>query len=143
MTTYAPYRGPNRRRSRPSPLVVGLAVLAVAAVAFVTLCPIGLRPHLTAANAERFDAYLVLGVLVGLAAGRRGLTAAAFVVSLAIALEAAQVLAPGRHAAVSDAFVKALGGVFGVAAVQISYSLRRLLARVGDFSLTPTSGRRA
>ncbi|HEY8002901.1 MAG TPA: hypothetical protein VIE16_01670 [Phenylobacterium sp.] len=119
------HAGSERRVAPPSPRWIGLAALALAGVAFVTLCPIGLRPHLAGADKERFAAFLVLGALFGRAAGRRGLAATAAVVLLAFALELAQGLAPGRHAASSDALVKALGGVTGVAAAQLWFPLRR------------------
>jgi len=123
----------ERRVARPSPRWVGLAALGVAAIAFVTLCPIGLRPHLASGDQERFAAFLALGALAGRAAGRRGLAATAAVVLLAFGLELAQGLAPGRHAGLSDALVKALGGVVGVAAAQLAYPLRRALARAAGW----------
>jgi len=127
MAIDAAHAGPERRVARPSPSRIGLAALAVAAIAFVTLCPIGLRPHLASGDEERFAAFLALGVLAGRAAGRRGLVATAAVVLLAFGLEGAQGLAPGRHAALSDALVKALGGVVGAAAAQLAYPLMRRL----------------
>jgi len=123
------YAGPERRLARPSAGWIGLAALGLAAVGFVTLCPIGLRPHLAGGDQERFWAFLLLGGLVGRAAGRHGLGATAAVVLLAFGLEFAQELAPGRHAALSDALVKALGGAVGVAAAQLSFPLTRWLGR--------------
>jgi hypothetical protein len=119
---------PERRRAKPSVLLIALAILSAAAIAFVTLCPIGLRPHFGSANNERFTAFFALGALVALAAQRRSLGALALVVFLAFGLEAAQSLVPGRHGMLSDAIVKALGGVLGCAAAQLSFPLRRLLA---------------
>ena len=118
---------PERRRARPSPRVIALALLGVAGVVFVTVCPIGLRPHFADANAERFAAYLAVGVLVARARGRSWGSAAAVVVALAFGLEAAQALAPGRHAMAGDAIVKAMGGLCGVAAVEASFAVRRLV----------------
>ncbi len=129
MTMSRSYRGPNRRVGSVSPLVVALAALGVASITFVTLCPIGLRPHLASANEERFGAYFVLGVLIALTSPRRWLRAIAIVASLACVLEAGQLLVPGRDAALSDAVIKALGGVVGAVAVQFIFPLRRLLAR--------------
>jgi hypothetical protein len=117
---------PERRRAKPSVLLIALAMLGAAITGFVTLCPIALRPHLWSANHERFAAYFTLGVLVALAAQRRWLGALALVVVLAFGLEAAQRLVPGRHAMLSDATVKALGGVLGCAVVQVGFPLRRL-----------------
>jgi VanZ family protein len=55
--------------------------------------------------------------------------------ALAFGLEAAQQFAPGRHAHLADAMVKAFGGVTGVAGYQLMFPLRRLILRlsiVGD-----------
>ena len=120
---------PERRRARPSAPLIALAILGVGVIGFVTLCPIQLRPHLWSANHERFAAYFVLGALIALAAQRRWLGALALVILLAFGLEAAQRLVPGRHAVLSDATVKALGGVLGCAVAQLSFPIRRLLAR--------------
>jgi hypothetical protein len=138
MSTAASYARSERRRARPSPRLVSLAATVVAAIAFVTLCPIALRPHLGSANAERFAAYALLGCVVGLSSGRRWLHATALVVLAAFALEAAQGLAPGRHAALSDAMVKALGGVLGSGLAQFAYPLRRLAGRLSDSLASPT-----
>jgi hypothetical protein len=121
---------PERRLARPSPLVVGLALAAVAGVAFVTLCPIGLRPRLASPTEERLAAYFVLGLLVALAAGRRWLGATAVVLILAFGLEAAQALVPTRDPAMADALVKAAGGILGSAAAQLVFPIRRLIARL-------------
>ena len=111
-------------------MVVGLAVLGAAAIAFVTFCPIGLRPHLASPDAERFAAFLVLGGLIALAAGRRWARATALVVFLAFGFEAGQLLVPGRDAMASDAIIKAMGGVSGCAAAQAFFALRRLSVRL-------------
>jgi len=137
MAPPASHARPERRLARPSPLVVGLALAGAAGIAFVTLCPIGLRPHLGSATQERFGAYFVLGVLVALAAGRRWLGATAVVLLLAFGLEAAQALAPGRDPAMSDALVKALGGVLGAAVAQLVFPIRRLIARTPRLAALP------
>ncbi len=118
---------PERRQAKPSVLLIALAILGAEITGFVTLCPIALRPHLWSANHERFAAYFILGVLVARAGQRRWLSALALIVLLAFGLEAAQRLVPGRHAMLSDATVKALGGVLGCAAAQVGFPLRRLL----------------
>ncbi len=120
---------PERRRAKPSVLLIALAILSAEVIGLATLCPISLRPHLWSANHERFVAYFGLGALIALAAQRRWLGALALTVFLAFGLEAAQRLVPGRHAMLSDATVKALGGVLGCAAAQLAFPLRRLLAR--------------
>lgn len=137
MTIAFRYAGPDRRRARPSPLMIGLALVAVAAIVAVTLCPIGLRPHAAPANIERFGAFAVTGALVSLARGRGRLSALAIVIALALGLEAAQGLAPGRHAAAADALIKALGGVAGCFVGQLAFPVRRLLSRLGERSAAP------
>jgi hypothetical protein len=130
MTSTATYAGRDRRRAKPSKAAIAAAALGVAGVAFVTLCPIWLRPHLAGANLERLAAFGVLGMLVSRAAGRRALVATAAVIILAFGLEAAQRFAPGRHAHLADAVVKAFGGVSGVAGHQLMFALRRLIVRL-------------
>ena len=137
MASVATYARPERRLARPSPAAIALAVLALHAIAFATLCPIGLRPHLADANAERFFAYVALGALAARAGGRRALAVTALVVLAAVALEGAQALIPGRHATAPDAMVKALGGVMGCAAVQMRFPLRRLVARATALAARP------
>jgi hypothetical protein len=130
MARAASRAGSERRLAKPSPLVVSLALAGAGGIAFVTLCPIGLRPHLGSATEERFAAFFVLGVLVALAAGRRWLGATAVVVVLAFGLEAAQGLAPSRDPALADALVKAFGGVLGASVAQLVFPIRRLIAHV-------------
>lgn len=141
MTSASDYAGPDRRRAKPSPLLIGLAALGIAAIAFVTLCPPDLRPRLASANEERFAAYFVLGILLALASGRRRLAATAIVLLLAFGLEAAQHLAPGRHAMAADALIKALGGVVGVVVGQLAFPARRLAARLAGRPATAAPGR--
>ena len=129
MTAATLFARPERRRARPSRAVIAAALVGAAGIAFVTLCPIGLRPHLASANFERLVAYALLGVLISRATGRRGLGATVLVMGLALGLEAAQRLAPGRHAHLADAIVKACGGVSGVAGHRLMFPLRRALVR--------------
>ena len=130
MARTAAYFGPNRRIARPSPLVVGLAVLAIAGIAFATLCPIRLRPRMADPDAERFAAFFALGALIALASGRRWIGATLAVMLLAFGFEAAQIAAPGRDPMLSDAIIKAMGGVCGSAAAQAAFAVRRLAVRV-------------
>ena len=129
MSTTLAYAGPERRRARPSPVVVSLAVTTFAGIVFATLCPIGLRPHLGSADVERFGAWFALGTLVQLAAGRRATSAMVVVALAAIGLEYAQYLAPTRHAQLSDAMIKMLGGVCGGVAGQLMFPVKRWLAQ--------------
>jgi hypothetical protein len=130
MTNAAAYAGRNRRRARPSKAVIATAGVGMAAVAFVTLCPIGLRPHFMGATLERLAAYLAVGLLISRAAGRRAVAATVVVIVLAFGLEVAQLAAAGRHARMAEAVGKALGGVTGVAAYQLMFPLRRLIVRL-------------
>ena len=107
-----------------------LAVLAVGGIAFASLCPIALRPRMADPDAERFAAFFVLGGLIALASGRRWIGATAAVMLLAFGFEAAQLAAPGRDPMLSDAIIKAMGGVCGSAAAQAVFAVRRLAARL-------------
>lgn len=61
------------------------AWVVFAGIAFVTLSPIGLRPHIAAPNLERFAAFAMLGLLFGMAyPGRRALFATLSASDLAI-----------------------------------------------------------
>ena len=130
----------ERRLARPSPVVVLAAFGGLAGIIFATLCPIGMRPHFASPNVERFGAYFVLGVILSFAFPRRRLSVITGVLALACALEAAQLLIPGRDGRVIDAAVKALGGIFGASTGYGVYPLRRLiksLRTVGSASVTP------
>ncbi len=124
------YTGRNRRISKPSPALIALALLGVAGIAYATLCPIGMRPHLASADEERFGAYFVLGIALAFAAPRRWIATGTFVVVLALGLEAAQLLIPGRDAVLHDAIVKAAGGVLGSAIGHSVFAIRRTFARM-------------
>ena len=123
------YSGPERRIAKPSPALVCLVALGVGAIVFVTLCPIGLRPHFASADLERFGAYFGLGLLVSQAAPRRSGVVLALLVLLALGLEAAQTLIPGRDGRFVDACVKVTGGVVGAQVGFVSYATRRWLQR--------------
>ena len=124
------YAGPERRIAKPSLMLIGLSAAAVCGIAYATLCPIGMRPHLASADEERFGAYFVMGALVAMAAPRRWLSITLFVAAVAAGLEAGQLLIPGRDARVGDALVKMAGGVLGAQAVFCSFAVRRFTARM-------------
>lgn len=93
--------------------VAAWAILAF--IIFVTLSPIGLRPHFEDVSVERFGAFSFVGLLFGLAYPKRLWLVLSLVVGTAFSLEALQHLTPDRHGHVSDAVVKFVGGVVGVA----------------------------
>jgi hypothetical protein len=121
--------GRERRIAKPSRALLCLVALGVAAIAFVTLCPIDLRPHVASADEERFGAYFVLGLVFSQAAPRQSGAVLSFLVLLALGLEAAQSLIPGRDARFADACIKATGGVLGAQFGFVSYAVRRWLQR--------------
>ena len=108
------YAGPERRRRwRSWPWLAVACALAVV-IAFATLCPLQWRPHLTEnPDQERFLAFLALGFAAKLAFPRKHLVTVGAVVALAVGLEMAQGLVPGRYSRLWDAAVKALGAVTG------------------------------
>ncbi len=96
------------------------AWLALAAIVFVTLSPLGLRPETgEPPQLERFAAFLVLGGLFAAAYPRRWPVVMIALVVLAGVLEASQALAPTRHAHVRDAMAKAFGAFVGASGVGI------------------------
>lgn len=91
------------------------AWLALAAIIFVTVSPIGLRPRdLVSTNFDRAAAYAVLSALFVFAYPRHRWTVAALVVLAAGGVELLQFLSPMRHPQLMDAAVKAAGGVAGL-----------------------------
>lgn len=112
------------RADRRSPRqALPLAVLLTLGVAYATLCPQDMRPQLGDPQLERFGAYFVVAAAFGCAYPRRPVVVALAMLGLAVGLEAAQALAPGRDPGVTDAVAKALGGVVGVCAAQLVASL--------------------
>ncbi len=98
----------------------------VAIIVFATISPLNDRPHLTQnADIERFAAYGLAGLLLGVSYPRRFLWTVLFLVSLAFILEGLQLLTPDRHAHVSDMSVKAVGGLAGVFVAGLILRLRR------------------
>lgn len=110
-------------------IVIGWS--AVLAIIFVTLAPIGDRPHLSHAgpDLERFVAFLLLSSVLSVAyPKRRGLILAATIL-LAIGLEAGQLLQPTRHGKPHDAVIKILGAMTGVALTALVERFGRKLRR--------------
>jgi hypothetical protein len=124
------YTGRERRKAKASWVAITLAAAAVAAIAFATLCPIGMRPHLGPPDQERFGAYFVLGLILSQAAPRRSWLVLTGVVLLALGLEAAQLIVPTRDGRFSDACVKATGGVLGAQTGFLRWAIGRWLKRV-------------
>ena len=96
------------------------------AIVVVTLGPIGVRPETALpANAERFVAYAVLGLLFGLAYPRHRLPVVIILAATAGILEAGQGLELTRHATLMGFVWKAAGALAGVAASFIVMQTRR------------------
>jgi len=93
------------------------AGICLAAIAFVTLGPLELRPESgMPPHLERFIAYAIAGTLFAVAYPRYILFAAAIVLGAAVLFEVLQLLAPSRHGTVADAVVKVAGGLVGLCA---------------------------
>jgi VanZ family protein len=106
-----------------------LAWLALLAIVVVTLTPIGLRPHVMPAIAERSLAFAVAGFLFALAYPRRIWVTLVAVLGGAVVLEVLQVLTPTRHGQLLDAASKVLGGCIGIAAGLVLLWLWSRIAR--------------
>lgn len=96
-------------------LVRVLAWVSLLFIAYATLVPIGLRPHLSSdPQVEHVAAFEVVGFLFGVAYPRHMLLVAAVVFCSAIALEALQLVDPGRHGRWWDVTLKLAGGAIGL-----------------------------
>lgn len=95
----------------------------LAALAFVTLSPIGIRPEVGPANMERAFAYAAFGILAALAYPRRRLVILTTVIVTAGLLELAQELSASRHARFEDFLVKAGSGIVGWFAASVLAAL--------------------
>ena len=91
------------------------AWLLLAAVAFVTLAPIGWRPETgLSANIERFAAFALIGLAFGLAYPRRLWLVALTVLGAAMSFEVMQFLVQSRHPGLRDVVAKLAGGASGI-----------------------------
>lgn len=92
------------------------AWLALAAIVFVTVSPIGLRPHdVLPVDTDRALAFCLLAALFVLAYPRHWLLVGLAVAVAAMGIEWLQELSPTRHARLDDALVKACGALLGIA----------------------------
>jgi hypothetical protein len=97
-----------------------LAWLLLAAVAFVTLAPIGFRPTSGfSPNIERFVTFGAVGFAFALAYPRHIWLIVALVLGAAIAFEVLQLLVQSRHGRLHDLAVKLVGGTLGITAGMI------------------------
>ncbi|MET0258125.1 MAG: hypothetical protein ABW179_06040 [Methylobacterium sp.] len=102
-----------------------LAWTLVAALVFVTLAPIGLRPVVTSdADVERALAYALLGGLLALAYPRHWVLALGAGIGIAAGLEFGQVFTASRHGRVADFLVKASAAGGGVLAAHVLLAIR-------------------
>lgn len=100
-----------------SSLARGLAWILLIAIIFVTISPIGLRPHtLTTVNFDRGAAFAVVAMLFVLAYPGRWKRIGLFLITGAALFEIMQIVSPTRHAHLEDALMKSLGVVLGTSA---------------------------
>jgi hypothetical protein len=95
-------------------------------VIVVTWGPQEVRPSIGHPQVERFGAYFLTAAVFVAAYPRRALAIAMASVVFAFALEFGQFFAPGRDPRFTDAVVKALGGLCGVAAAYFGLRAGRL-----------------
>jgi VanZ family protein len=95
---------------------------SLAFIAYATLSPLDERPEISTygflslfSHFDQYIAYAVVGSLFGFAYPRQIFLVFILVLGSAILLELAQMLTPDRHARISDAVRKIIGGVFGLA----------------------------
>ena len=94
--------------------------LLLAAIIFVTVSPIGMRPRLGfGPDFDRFAGFLAAGLFLGFGYRRRWLWIVGLMAIAAFGIETLQWLTPDRHARFWDAAVKAGGGILGVVAAHM------------------------
>ena len=109
----------------PKQLFATVAWLMAAFIAYATLSPVGLRPHITNPDLERFAAFAVLGFLFAISYPGRFIPVLAIVIGAAVLLEVLQLFTPDRDGEFVNLAVKAAGSIAGVSGARfISYSAR-------------------
>lgn len=107
-----------------------LAWLLLAAIAFVTLSPLELRPNSgLSPNYERLAAFAAVGCAFALAYPRHLWLVLCLVLGAALCLEALQFLAGSRHPRFVDLAAKLIGGSIGVGGGAIIHTAWHMLAR--------------
>lgn len=98
--------------------------LAVVVLSFV---PPGLRPDTGAPHfLEHFAIYAILGAAFAIGYNRKQRLLAILFAVFAGSIEAAQLIAPGRHARLGDFVVDALGAYVGLLAVVLTVRMRAI-----------------
>lgn len=124
---------------------------AFAAIVFVTVSPIEMRPgDMFSVDVDRALAFGLLSSMFMVAYPRQSLLVGGFIVLSAGGSELLQALSPTRHARIDDAVVKTVGAVGGMA-VALSYNALRVLRHArrdlkrasSGVAATPTAGQDA
>ncbi|GGE17945.1 hypothetical protein GCM10011390_41420 [Aureimonas endophytica] len=101
----------------------------IAAIVFVTVCPIGLRPPTeTTVNLDRALAFALLGAAFALAYPKRGLALLILLPLAAFGIETLQYLSASRHPQLADASYKALGAAIGVCLGRLTLAIAKALS---------------
>ena len=101
--------------------------ILIAAVVFVTVSPIGLRPHtMLTVSFDRAAAFALIGCAFAIAYPRRWLSLTLFLLAAAFGIELMQYVSPSRHPQFADASVKAAGAMVGMIAGKTVLIIRRV-----------------
>ncbi len=112
-------------------IVIILAWATLLAVAFATLSPIGLRPHVGDVSGERFLAFAAVSLLFGVAYPRHLWLVTLMVGGVAVGLEVLQHLTPDRHGRIPDALVKLVGAFAGAGLAYVFSGTMRKISTSG------------
>jgi VanZ family protein len=97
----------------------------LAFIVFATISPIGLRPHdILPVDIDRAFAFMLLSIAFVVAYPRHFVLCCVLLLVSAAAMEALQLIAPGRHAQVHDVMVKMTGSIIGLV---VGWALQRAL----------------
>lgn len=104
------------------------AWLLIGAISWLSLVPPSLRPVTNAPhNMEHVAIFLLTGICVGIGYPSRYGLRAVVLVGFAGLIEIAQLLAPGRHARLSDFIVDGLAAAAGVGLAWLSTKARPIM----------------
>jgi VanZ family protein len=109
-------------------LIIAAAWTALAAIIFVTVSPIGLRPQdILPVNVDRALAFMAMAALFVLAYPRHWIWVGIALIIGAGGIELLQEFSSTRHAHVDDALVKAAGASVGIV---LGWALNQFRIRV-------------
>lgn len=101
------------------------AALLALAIVVLSVVPPGLRPVAASQSVEHLSVFLALGAAFGLSTPGRPRLQVIAVLGFTVAVELIQMVAPGRHARLSDLVVDSVGALLGLAVAAAVHRIAR------------------